>query len=129
MQEVVVTGSRIPRNATLQGASVIVPSADDLDAQGFRNVYDALNEQTQNTSFTQGADFGNTFTPAANAISLRGLGPNLTLVLISAVRVIVNNLFDTVTDDPSFGWPYYPVGNYTPYGRQYWLEMDYRFGG
>jgi outer membrane receptor protein involved in Fe transport len=47
----------------------------------------------------------------------------------SSVRVIVNNLFDTVKDDPSFGWPYYPVGNYTPYGRQYWLEMDYRFGG
>lgn len=46
----------------------------------------------------------------------------------SAVRVIVNNLFDTIKDDPSFGWPYYPVGNYTPYGRQYWVEVDYRFG-
>ena len=43
------------------------------------------------------------------------------------VRAIVNNVFDTVKDDPSFGWPYYPVGNYTPYGRQYWVEMDYRF--
>lgn len=45
----------------------------------------------------------------------------------SAVRVIVNNVLDTVKDDPSFGWPYYPVGNYSPYGRQYWLELDYRF--
>jgi len=43
------------------------------------------------------------------------------------VRAIVNNLFDTIKDDPSFGWPYYPVGNYTPYGRQYWLELAYRF--
>ena len=33
----------------------------------------------------------------------------------------------TVKEDPSFGWPYYPVGNYSPYGRQYWLELDYRF--
>jgi outer membrane receptor protein involved in Fe transport len=45
----------------------------------------------------------------------------------SDVRVIVNNVFDTVKDDPSFGWPYYPVGNYLPYGRQYWLELGYRF--
>jgi outer membrane receptor protein involved in Fe transport len=87
VQEVVVTGSRIPRNEAQQAASVIALSADDLDAQGFRNVYDALNEQTQNTGFTQGADFGNTFTPAANAISLRGLGPNHTLVLINGHRV------------------------------------------
>ena len=45
----------------------------------------------------------------------------------SDVRVIVNNVFDTIKDDPSFGWPYYPVGNYSPYGRQYWMEFDYRF--
>ncbi len=35
----------------------------------------------------QGADYGNTFTPAANAISLRGLGPNHTLTLINGHRV------------------------------------------
>jgi outer membrane receptor protein involved in Fe transport len=44
-----------------------------------------------------------------------------------SARAIVNNLFDTIKEDPSFGWPYYPVGNYSPYGRQYWLELDYRF--
>src|SRR6185369_9218489 len=81
--EVVVTGSRIPQDNLHQAASLTSISAEDLEAQGFRNVYDALNQQTQNTGFTQGADFGNTFTPAANAISLRGLGPNHTLVLIN----------------------------------------------
>ena len=85
--EVVVTGSRIPQNNLHQAASLTSISAEDLEAQGFRNVYDALNQQTQNTGFTQGADFGNTFTPAANAISLRGLGPNHTLVLINGRRV------------------------------------------
>ncbi|NNC22527.1 TonB-dependent receptor plug domain-containing protein, partial [Corallococcus exiguus] len=34
-----------------------------------------------------GEDFGNTFTPAANAISLRGLGPNHTLTLVNGRRV------------------------------------------
>jgi iron complex outermembrane recepter protein len=85
--EVVVTGSRIPHGQAQQGASVTSISAEDLESQGFRNVYDALSTQTQNTGFTQGADFGNTFTPAANAISLRGLGPNHTLVLINGRRV------------------------------------------
>ena len=46
----------------------------------------------------------------------------------ASVGLIVNNVLDTIKDDPSFGWPFYPVGNYSPYGRQWWLEFDYRFG-
>src|SRR4051812_33917763 len=83
VEEVVITGSRIPRQNTLATTSLTSISAEDLEAQGFRNVFDAISQQTQNTGFTQGGDFGNTFTPAANAISLRGLGPNHTLVLIN----------------------------------------------
>jgi iron complex outermembrane receptor protein len=45
-----------------------------------------------------------------------------------SVGVIVNNVLDTIKEDASFGWPFYPVGNYTPYGRQYWLSLDYHFG-
>ncbi|TFW30660.1 TonB-dependent receptor [Duganella callida] len=84
---VVITGSRIPR-ASLEGPSAVtVLTADDLEKQGFRNVFDALSNQTQNSGFTQGADYGNTFTPSANAISLRGLGPNHTLVLLNGRRL------------------------------------------
>ena len=85
--EVVVTGSRIPRDNAQRAESITSISAEDLESQGFRNVFDALSTVSQNTGFTQGADFGNTFTPAANAISLRGLGPNHTLVLINGRRV------------------------------------------
>ena len=87
LQEVTVTGSRIKGAANSGATSLTIVSAEALDAQGYRNVYDALNSLTQNTGFTQGADFGNTFTPAANAISLRGLGPNHTLVLVNGRRV------------------------------------------
>ncbi len=84
---IVVTGSRIPR-ADREGATgVTVVTGKDLEAKGYRNVFDAISEQTQNTGFTQGADYGNTFTPAANTISLRGLGPNHTLILIDGRRV------------------------------------------
>ena len=84
---VVVTGSRIPR-ATLEGpSSVTVITGDDITKQGYRNVFDALSNQAQNSGFTQGADYGNTFTPSANTISLRGLGPNHTLVLLNGRRM------------------------------------------
>lgn len=87
LEQVVVTGSRIPR-VDLEGPSpVITISASDIDAKGFRSVFDALASLTQNTGMVQGEDFGNTFTPAANTINLRGLGPNHTLVLVNGRRV------------------------------------------
>jgi len=86
-QAVVVTGSRIPR-ASLEGPSAVtIITGEDITKQGFKNVFDALSNQTQNSGFTQGADYGNTFTPSANAISLRGLGPNHTLVLLNGRRL------------------------------------------
>src|SRR5471032_1397814 len=84
---VVVTGSRIPR-ASLEGPSAVtVITGEDITKQGYKNVFDALSNLTQNTGMTQGADYGNTFTPAANTISLRGLGPNHTLILVNGRRV------------------------------------------
>ncbi|MFZ4876234.1 TonB-dependent receptor plug domain-containing protein [Janthinobacterium sp. Mn2066] len=86
-QAVVVTGSRIPR-AGLEGPSAVtVITGDEITRQGYSNVFDALNNQTQNSGVTQGADYGNTFTPSANAISLRGLGPNHTLILLNGRRM------------------------------------------
>lgn len=86
-KQVVVTGSRIPRASKEGPTSVTVITGEDIEKQGYRNVFDALNAQTQNTGMTQGADYGNTFTPAANTISLRGLGPNHTLILVNGRRV------------------------------------------
>jgi len=80
--------SRIPSANRLAPANVTVITGQDLEDRGFKNVFDALNTLSQNTGFTQGADYGNTFTPAANTISLRGLGPNHTLVLIDGRRVV-----------------------------------------
>ena len=84
---VVVTGSRIPR-AGLEGPSAVtVITAKDLEREGYKNVYDALNNQAQASGYLQGADYGNTFTPSANAVSLRGLGPNHTLILLNGRRL------------------------------------------
>ncbi|TDR39411.1 TonB-dependent receptor-like protein [Tahibacter aquaticus] len=87
LEAVTVTGSRIPR-ATVEGPSpVTVIDAGDIDAGGYRSVFDVLTAVTQNTGTVQGEDFGSTFTPAANVINLRGLGPNHTLVLVNGRRV------------------------------------------
>ena len=58
-----------------------------------------------------------------NASMFRQFGENLTL------GVIVNNLRDSrpPADKNGGGWPFYPVGNYDPYGRQFWVQLDYRF--
>jgi iron complex outermembrane receptor protein len=87
LEEVVVTGSRIPTVISDITPDVTVISSQDIEDRGFKNAFDALYNLPQNTGFTQGADYGNTFTPAANTISLRGLGPNHTLVLINGQRV------------------------------------------
>ena len=82
VDEVVVTGSRI-RRVDLEGvAPVSVITGEAIDTRGFRSVFDALSQATQNTGSVQGEDFGATFTPAANVISLRGLGPNPLLQVV-----------------------------------------------
>ncbi|MCV2361289.1 TonB-dependent receptor [Paucibacter sp. TC2R-5] len=87
LPQVQVTGSRISRALSEGPSSMTVLKSEDISRLGFKSVGDALNALTENTGFTQGEDFGNTFTPAANAISLRGLGPNHTLTLINGRRI------------------------------------------
>ncbi len=87
MEKVTVTGSRIARAQTDGATPVNVITHEEMEAKGYRNVYDALASQTQNTGMSQGEDYGNTWQPAASALNLRGLGPNHTLVLINGRRV------------------------------------------
>ena len=61
-------------------------------------------------------------TTLVNASVVYRLNPQTT------ISVAVNNLFNKVKSDTSGGWPYYPVGNYSPVGRQGWVELNYHFG-
>lgn len=48
----------------------------------------------------------------------------------NSLSLIVNNLRNThppLDKTGEGGWPYYPVGNYDPYGRQFWLEYNLHF--
>jgi iron complex outermembrane receptor protein len=88
---VVVTGSRIRRDAFNSQSPVQVITRDEITAAGFASTTEAL----QGTAVTTGAAqvnnaFGGFVTdggPGANTLSLRGLGPERTLVLINGRRV------------------------------------------
>ncbi len=82
-----VVGSRIKR-ANVEGPSpVTVIRSEDIEAQGFNTVHDALESVAQNIGFGQN-DFNSNggFTPNAGVINLRGLGPGRTLLLINGRR-------------------------------------------
>ena len=84
-----VTGSRIPR-AQIEGpAPVTVMTAKDILANGFTSVPDVLRAMTQNGGETQSQQSfsGGDFSPGAQQVDLRGLGPNHTLVLVNGRRI------------------------------------------
>jgi iron complex outermembrane recepter protein len=84
-----VTGSRIPR-AQIEGpAPITVVTAEQIQAAGFTSVPDVLRSLSQNSGSVQGQQntTGAQSTPGAQAVDLRGLGPNHTLVLVNGRRI------------------------------------------
>ena len=89
--DVVVTGSRAIRNGFAAPTPVTVLSADVLRARADINIADAVNQlpqtansvtQTSQPTAVSGGALG------VNQISLRGLGPTRTLILLDGRRVI-----------------------------------------
>ena len=59
-----------------------------MDREGFVTVADALQSLTQNTTFGFSGDMvTNGFTPNAQIINLRSLGPGYTLILVDGRRL------------------------------------------
>lgn len=89
VDEVVVTGSRIPRVQLEGPAPVTVVTSEQITANGFASVPDVLRAITQNGGETQSQQSfsGASFTPGAQQVDLRGLGPNHTLVLVNGRRI------------------------------------------
>lgn len=89
MQSVQVTGSRIPRAQVEGPAPITVVSADQIKAAGFTSVPEVLRSLSQNSGSVQGQQntTGAQSTPGAQAVDLRGIGPNHTLVLVNGRRI------------------------------------------
>jgi len=81
LETVIVTGSLIPQ-AEQDTSPVIAITAEDMERQGFQNVTDVLRAQPLATGAVQDNQFSGGFTPGATTISLLGLEPGFTLVLL-----------------------------------------------
>jgi hypothetical protein len=84
LQEVIVTGSRIPVPANITATSPItVMTSEDIRVSGYTDTIDMLNSLPQN-SINAGNDFGNQSSPLTATggfatVDLRGIGPQRTL--------------------------------------------------
>lgn len=87
--KVIITGSRIPTINDEGPSAVTVVDADAIRANGYGSVPDLLASITQNGGETQSPQSGSSadFTPGAQQVDLRGLGPNHTLVLVNGRRI------------------------------------------
>jgi iron complex outermembrane receptor protein len=87
LKEVVVTGSRIPRSQIEGPAPVVTITAQDIQQRGFASVPDLMTSLTQNLGALDNNQYTDGFSPGAQAVDLRGLGPNHTLVLVNGRRI------------------------------------------
>ena len=82
LEKVVVTGSLIPQSQIDNASPVTTITAEQIETQGFRNVSDVLRAQPLATGAVQDNQFSAGFTPGATTISLLGLDPGFTLILM-----------------------------------------------
>src|SRR5262252_6586738 len=82
-EAITVTGSLIPKAQIETASPVITITADEIQKAGFKNVYDALRSLPLATGSVQDNQFTNSFTPGASTVSLLGLDPSFTLVLLN----------------------------------------------
>jgi len=87
LAEVVVTGSRIKRAVNAGASPVVVLTNEDIAKEGFQTVADALQTLSQNTTSSFTGDLATSgFSPNAQVVNLRNLGPGYTLTLINGRR-------------------------------------------
>jgi iron complex outermembrane receptor protein len=91
LDKFVVTGSYIPSTETAVNAGVspvVMIDSKTIDQSGITNTADLLQKITvSNANSVPISNNATGFTPGASSISLRGLGPEATLVLINGRRV------------------------------------------
>jgi len=82
LEEVVVTGSLIPRARVETSTPITVITAEDIQAKGFVTVADALQHASFATGSVQGGGYSGGFTQGALTLSLFGLSPSYVKYLI-----------------------------------------------
>jgi len=82
LETVTVTGSLIPRAVVETATPTIEITAADIQKQGFKTVADALRASPLASGAVQNAQSSSSFTQGAQSISLFGLDPGFTKILV-----------------------------------------------
>ncbi|MBB5745553.1 TonB-dependent receptor domain-containing protein [Brevundimonas variabilis] len=96
VDDIVVTGSRIPQANLVTNSPITQVTAEDIDVQGVTRVEDLVNQlpqafAAQNSTVSNGAS-------GTATVSLRNLGSDRTLVLIDGRRMGYGSPTDTAAD-------------------------------
>ncbi|MBU6247599.1 MAG: TonB-dependent receptor [Xanthomonadaceae bacterium] len=83
LETITVTGSLLPQAEIETSAPTVQITSKDIESRGYANVYDVLRSQPLATGQVQDSQFTNGFTPGASTISLLGLDPGFTLILLN----------------------------------------------
>jgi iron complex outermembrane receptor protein len=86
LERVEVTGSSIKRIAAETAAPIETISKEDIQASGLQTIEQVVRAVTANNNGSIASSFTNGFSASGTAVSLRGLGPNYTLVLLNGRR-------------------------------------------
>ncbi|MGH8021244.1 MAG: TonB-dependent receptor domain-containing protein [Opitutaceae bacterium] len=101
LEEFTVTGSHIPTTETAfdaRATPVTIVARDEIEARGYSTPTELLqNLVVNNGGSVPISNSGTLFTPSASSVSLRGLGPEATLVLINGRRVAPYPIGDGAT--------------------------------
>lgn len=101
MKPVVITGSMLPTvDVANSVAPVLVLDAKAIEKSGAATVTEVLLKIPQNNagSFNDGFLSGNSFSKGSSSVSLRGMGPNATLVLLNSRRLASYGFAQNITD-------------------------------
>jgi iron complex outermembrane receptor protein len=89
IEEIVVTGSLIPREANTGISPVTVVTSEDMAQKGLMSIGDVMDSLTENSGYTEGKESNllGRFTTGGQEVNIRGFGTGRTLILLNGRRV------------------------------------------
>ena len=89
LEEILVTGSLIPREANVGMAPITVITAEDMKEKGLMSIGDVMDSLTENSGYTEGKESNllGRFTTGGQEVNIRGLGTGRTLILLNGRRI------------------------------------------
>lgn len=89
LEEILVTGSLIPRETNDGMSPITVVTAEDMAEKGLMSIGDVMDSLTENSGYTEGkaSNLLGRFTTGGQEVNIRGFGTGRTLILLNGRRL------------------------------------------